>query len=58
MVCEIYRLDGPEAVGAFGLSAIRIDEIGKAELVPALYSDQLLAHGMEHATASSAPGRS
>ncbi len=40
---DIYDLDGPEAVGAFGLSAIQEDRAGGAELVPILDSDQLLA---------------
>ena len=43
VVREIYELDGPEAVGALGLSAIQADPSGKAALVPVLDSEQLLA---------------
>lgn len=56
VVREIYELDGPEAVVALGLSAIRTDQRGNAELAPVLDSDELLAHAIEASTAASARG--
>ena len=57
LVREIYARQGPEAVSAFGLGAIREDQDGNAELVPVLDSGQLLAHVIEASATPSAHGR-